>query len=806
MRVSESWLREWCNPPLDTSGIAERLTMAGIEVGAIEPVAGPFDEVVLARIVSTRPHPDADRLRLCEVEAAPGEPLLGIVCGAPNARPELRVPLARVGARLPGGLHIKKSKIRGQPSEGMLCSAQELGLGEGQAGLLELPHDAPIGTPLRDYLQLDDHVIEVELTPNRGDCLGLSGLARELSALTDAPLTAPDIQPVPAASDRVLAVRLDAPGACPRYLCRVVENVNPQAPSPLWLQERLRRAGLRSLGPVVDITNLVLLELGQPLHAFDLDRIGGEIVVRQARAGEMLRLLNGQDVEADPDLLLICDAMRPLAAAGIMGGADSAVDDGTRSVLLESAFFAPRAIAGRARRFGLQTDASQRFERGVDPQLQRLAIERATQLLIDLCGGVPGPVVEACSEADLPASPAICLRAARVTHVLGCAVADDEIESILSRLDCALHREDAGVWQVTPPSRRFDLAIEEDLIEELARVRGYETLPAVRPAPRGNFPPAGDDRVSRQRLALTLVDRGYQEAITYSFIDLRIAGLINPEARARDRLFMLSNPLSADLAVMRTSLWPGLLRAYSRNAHRQATRVRLFEIGSRFVVPPGSSPRNVESVPPDAMVAGLVAGPRSPEQWGVSATPVDFFDLKADVEALLASTGCARDFTVEPGEHPALHPGQSARLLRAGQPVGWLGRLHPQIEAELGLDDSPLLFEIELAALTAGRVPAYSEVSRFPSVRRDIAVVLPQAVPVAALLATARGACAEAPVQDMLIFDVYQGPGVPAGFKSVALGITLAAVGRPLTDADVDPLIARVVRALTEAHQAHLRD
>ena len=349
MRVSESWLREWCNPPLDTSGIAERLTMAGIEVGAIEPVAGPFDEVVVARIVSTRPHPDADRLRLCEVEAAPGEPLLGIVCGAPNARPELRVPLARVGARLPGGLHIKKSKIRGQPSEGMLCSAQELGLGEGQAGLLELPHDAPIGTPLRDYLQLDDHVIEVELTPNRGDCLGLSGLARELSALTDAPLTAPDIQPVPAASDRVLAVRLDAPGACPRYLCRVVENVNPQAPSPLWLQERLRRAGLRSLGPVVDITNLVLLELGQPLHAFDLDRIGGEIVVRQARAGEMLRLLNGQDVEADPDLLLICDAMRPLAAAGIMGGADSAVDDGTRSVLLESAFFAPRAIAADRR-------------------------------------------------------------------------------------------------------------------------------------------------------------------------------------------------------------------------------------------------------------------------------------------------------------------------------------------------------------------------------------------------------------------------------------------------------------------------
>ncbi len=795
MRVSESWLREWCNPPLDTAGLAERLTMAGIEVGAIEPVAGAFDDVVVARIVSTRPHPDADRLRLCEVEAAPGQPLLGIVCGAPNARPDLRVPLARVGARLPGGLHIKKSKIRGEPSEGMLCSSQELGLGEGQAGLLELPADAPIGTPLRDYLHLDDHVIEVELTPNRGDCLGLSGLARELSALTGAPLTPPDVPAVPAASDRQVAVRLDAPAACPRYLCRVVENVNAQAPSPLWLQERLRRAGLRSLGPVVDITNLVLLELGQPLHAFDLDRVGSEIVVRQARAGETLRLLNGQDVEADADLLLICDPARPLAAAGIMGGADSAVGEATRSVLLESAFFAPRAIAGRARRLGLQTDASQRFERGVDPQVQRLAIERATRLLIDLCGGVPGPVVEACSAADLPTAPAIRLCAARVAHVLGCVLADDEIESILRRLGCALTQEAAGVWQVTPPSRRFDLAIEEDLIEELARVRGYETLPSVRPAPRGNFPPAHDDRVSRQRLALALVDRGYQEAITYSFVEPKLQALLDPGHKP----LALANPLSADLAVMRTSLWPGLLQAYAHNANRQAARVRLFEIGLRFI-------GTADGLEQTGAVAGLIAGPRSPEQWATPATPVDFFDLKADVEALLAISGAAGAFDFEPAEHPALHPGHSARLLRAGQPVGWLGRLHPQLEAQLGLGDSPLLFEIELAALTAGRVPAYAEVSRFPSVRRDLAVVLPQAVPVADILATARVACAQAPVQEVLVFDVYQGAGVPAGCKSVALGITLAATQRTLTDADVDPLIARVLHALAETHQAHLRD
>ncbi len=794
MKISETWLREWCNPPLDTAGLAQRLTMAGIEVGAIEPVAEALQNVVVARIVTTRPHPDADRLRLCEVEAIPGGALLNIVCGAPNARPDLRVPLARVGARLPGGLHIKSSKIRGAASEGMLCSARELGLGEGQAGLLELPADAPVGQSLTDYLQLDDRIIEVELTPNRGDCLSLSGLARELAALTQIPLTAPDIAAVAPVSPRRLGVRLEAPQSCPRYLCRVIENIDPQAITPLWLQERLRRAGLRSLGPVVDITNYVLLELGQPLHAFDLDRLSGDIVVRHGRPGERLRLLNDQDIEASAQLLLICDDARPLAVAGIMGGADSAVGDATRNVLLESAFFAPRAIAGRARALGLQTDASQRFERGVDPQLQRLAMERATQLLIDLCGGQPGPIIEACAEADLPATPTIRLRQARVEHVLGTALPAGEIEAILQRLDIGITAESAGVWQARPPSRRFDLGCEEDLIEELARVHGYENLPSIRPRPRANLPAAADDRVSRQRLALALVDRGYQEAITYSFVDQRLQTLIDPQTQP----LALANPLSAELAVMRTSLWPGLLQAYVHNAHRQAARLRLFETGLRFV-DDGSGLRQ------DAQLAGLIAGPRSPEQWSIPAQPVDFFDLKADVEALLAVTGCADQFSFEAAEHPALHPGQSARLLRNGQPVGWLGRLHPGLEAELKID-SPLLFEIELAALTAGRVPGYADVSRFPVVRRDIAVVLPQQVAAADILATARAACAQAPVQDVLLFDVYQGQGVPDGYKSVALGITLSAAERTLTDADVEPLIAHLLRALAQAHQAQLRD
>lgn len=794
MKVSESWLREWCNPPLDTAGIAQHLTMAGIEVGAVEPAAESLEQVVVARIVTTRPHPDADRLRLCEVEASPGEALLNIVCGAPNARPDLRVPLARVGARLPGGLRIKSSKIRGEASEGMLCSARELGLGEGQAGLLELPSDAPVGQPLADYLQLSDRIIEVELTPNRGDCLSLSGLARELAALTQSALTPPAIAAVPPVSQRQLAVRLEAPQACPRYLCRVIENIDPQASTPLWLQERLRRAGLRSLSPVVDITNYVLLELGQPLHAFDLDRLNGGIVVRHGQPGERLRLLNDQDIEASAELLLICDDTRPLAAAGIMGGADSAVHEATRNVLLESAFFAPRAIAGRARGLGLQTDASQRFERGVDPHLQRLGLERATQLLIDLCGGQPGPIVEACVDAQLPATPSIRLRQARVEHVLGTSLSSGEIEAILRRLDIEATSESTGIWRVRPPSRRFDLGCEEDLIEELARVHGYENLPSARPAPQANFPTAADHRVSRRRLALVLVDRGYQEVITYSFVDQRLQMLIDPQTQP----LALANPLSAELAVMRTSLWPGLLQAYAHNAKRQAARVRLFETGLRFVED-GAGLRQ------DTQLAGLIAGPRSPEQWSIPAQPVDFFDLKADVEALLAVTGCADQFSFKPAEHPALHPGQSARLLRAGQPVGWLGRLHPSLETELKIE-SPLLFEIELAALTAGRVPGYADVSRFPAVRRDIAVVLPQHVAAADILATARAACAQAPVQDLLIFDMYQGPGIAAGYKSVALGITLSATERTLTDADVEPLIARLLRALAEAHQAQLRD
>ncbi len=793
MRVSEQWLREWCDPALDAAGIGERLTMAGIEVGAIELVAEVLEHVVVARIVDTRPHPDAERLRLCTVEAGPGDAPLNIVCGAPNARPGLIVPLAKVGARLPGGVRIKSSKIRGEASEGMLCSARELGLGDGEAGLLELPTDAPVGTALRDYLQLDDRIIEVELTPNRGDCLSVAGLARELAAITQTPLTPRPLPEVPVRSQRQVGVQLEAPSACPRYACRVVEQIDPTAPTPLWLQERLRRAGLRSLGPVVDITNYVLLELGQPLHAFDLDRVDGDIVVRQARAGEPLRLLNGQNLAATPELLLIADQSRALAAAGIMGGADSAVGDSTRNVLLESAFFTPPAIAGRARAANLQTDASQRFERGVDPTLQRRALERATQLLIDLCGGQAGPVVEACASERLPRNLPIRLRLARIGRVLGVDIANAEVESILKRLHIQLSADGPGVWQALPPSWRFDLACEEDLIEEVARIHGYERLPTAHPLPKANFPAAADDHVSRERLALTLVGRGYQEAITYSFVDRRVQALIEPQLEP----LALANPLSAELSVMRTSLWPGLLQAYAHNSNRQVPRVRLFETGLRFI---GKG----DELQQDPVLAGLIAGPASPEQWSTAAREVDFFDLKGDVEALLAVTGCAGQFSFEAAEHPALHPGQCAQLQRNGQSVGWLGRLHPGLESELKID-SALVFEIALAALTNGRVASHCEVSRFPTIRRDIAVVLPQHITASAILATARQACEGSALQELLLFDVYQGQGVPQGHKSIALGLTLSATERTLTDAEVDQLMARLLRALADTHQAQLR-
>ncbi len=792
MRFSESWLRTWVNPPVDTATLADQLSMAGLEVDAVEPVAPAFDGVVVGRVDSLEPHPAADKLRVCQVEVGAGEPLQ-IVCGAANVAAGMRVPVALVGARLPGDLRIKKARLRGVASFGMICSAAELGLEETSAGILPLPAEAPVGEDFRAWLELDDQAIEVDLTPDRGDCLSIAGIAREVGVLDRVAVTPVAVAEVPAAVERTVAVAVDAPEACPRYLCRVVCDLDVRAETPLWMRERLRRSGLRSLGAVVDVTNYVLLELGQPMHAFDLERIGGGIRVRMAAAGESLELLDGQTVTLDGDSLVIADQERPLALAGIMGGAASAVGEGTRDVLLESAFFAPRAIAGRARAYGLHTDASHRFERGVDPGLQRRALERATALLLEICGGRPGPVVEAASAAHLPRPPQVPLRPGRIARVLGLEVADAEVEDILGRLGMSLERTAAG-WRVTPPSARFDIAIEADLIEEVGRIHGYARIPMTHAAAETALQAVPEGRLDLDRARLALVDRGYQEAVTYSFVAPEIQRLLDPDS---DPL-ALANPLSNELSVMRTGLWPGLLQALAYNRARQQDRIRLFESGLRF----RPSPEGLRQEPG---LAALAVGPVFPEHWdGGRGRDTDFYDLKGDLEAVLALGGAAGSFAFEAATHPALHPGQSARVLREGEPMGWIGMLHPRLRKALDLDCDPLLFEIDLQAATPGRLPSFRPLSKYPAIRRDLALVIPREVTWERVRATVMAA-APPILQAVRLFDVYTGEHVEAGRKSIALGLILQDSSHTLKDSEVEAVVAAVVDRLVSDLDARLR-
>lgn len=793
MKVSEQWLREWVDPPVGTAELAEQLTMAGLEVDSIEPAAGEFDSVVVGEVLEVAPHPDADKLRVCRVDAGQGGDPLQIVCGAPNVHQGMRAPVALVGGKLPGGLKIKKAKLRGVESFGMLCSARELGLSEDHAGLMALPPEAPVGTDIRDYLKLDDSIIEVDLTPNRGDCLGMAGIAREVALLNDCDLTPPAIAPVTAQVEDSFPVTVDAPAACPRYLGRVVRGIDPAAVTPLWMQERLRRGGIRPLGPVIDVTNYVLLELGQPMHGFDLARLQDGIRVRFAEAGEKLILLDGREVALAADSLVIADARQPLALAGVMGGEGSGVSDSTRDVFLECAFFDPLHIAGRARAYGLQTDSSYRFERGVDPELQIRALDRATRLLLDICGGRPGPVIEVTSDAHLPRRPAIRLRSGRIRRLLGLELKPADVAGILEGLGCAVdaERED---WSVTPPSHRFDLAIEADLIEELGRVHGYNRLPSRIPAGRLQMTPQREERVDGRRLRQTLVERGYQEAITYSFVDAGLQARLDPEHPA----IPLANPISADLAVMRSSLWPGLLGALGHNLRRQQERVRLFEQGLNFI----SEDNEIKQ---ESYIAGVACGQPLPEQWGMANRGLDFFDAKADLEALLRLGGCFEAFAFEPGRHPALHPGRSARILRDGRAVGWLGTLHPQHAEELELPADTQLFELEIAAVAEGRKAAFEAISRYPAIRRDLALLVDETVPAGVIAARARQA-GGARLKELRIFDVYQGKGVETGRKSIALGLILQDSSRTLTDQDVQVVVDEVTTALQQDLGASLRE
>lgn len=793
MRVPISWLQEWVTVPWGAAELGSRLTMAGLELDAIEPAAPPFTGVVVARIVEALPHPQADKLRVCQVTTGSG-PVLQIVCGASNARAGLRTALATVGAELPGGIAIKAAKLRGVESRGMLCSSRELGLGEGNPGILELSQDAPLGASLREYLKLDDTTIELNVTANRGDAMSVIGVAREVAALGGGALQAPAVAAVaPVLPDRQ-PVRLEAPDACPRFAGRIIRGIDNTRPTPVWLRERLRRAGVRSISPAVDVTNYVLLELGQPMHAYDLAKVEGTIAARMARPAESLTLLDGRHVALDPDMLVIADEAGPVGAAGVMGGERTAVSATTRDLFLEVAWFAPESIRGRARRLGLHTDASQRFERGVDPAGQLRAMERATALLLEMAGGRPGPVVMTEEPARLPVRSPVTLRRARLTRLLGIAVPDGQVNSIFQSLQMQVAAAGEG-WSVTPPPHRFDIAIEEDLVEEVARIMGFDAVPE-RPATRQQVFLPLPEAVAPERAYLeTLVGRGYHEIITFAFVDPALQGALFPQVET----LALANAIASDLSVMRISLWPGLLRAALENQRRQQDRIRLFSHGARFVVTQGTL-SEVDSL------AGIALGRRLPEQWGSSDAREshDFFDSKADLTALLAGTGAADEFSFEAATLPCLHPGRSARVLRSGAAVGWIGELHPRLIRELGFHQAPVLFEMDVVALRVA-LPQGREISRFPQVRRDLAVVVPEKVSFSALRERVV-LSGSSFLRNVRLFDVYRGAGIEEGRKSIALGLIFQEISRTLTDDEVDRAVAAVVADLRENLDARIRE
>lgn len=792
MKFSEQWLREWVSPQLDTQAMADQITMAGLEVDAVEAVAASFSGVVVAAVLSKEKHPDADKLNVCTVDDGSGEPVQ-VVCGAPNVDVGQKIAFAQVGGLLPGDFKIKKAKLRGVESLGMICSASELGLEEDTSpGILVLPESAPVGVDFREFMQLNDMTIEVDLTPNRGDCLSIKGLAREVGVLNRLPVSGPEIKSLAAEVKDTFTISIEAPQQCPRYLGRIIKGVNVQAKTPLWMVELLRRSGVRSIDPVVDVTNYVMLELGQPLHAFDRDNLEGGMVIRMATPGERLTLLDGSDIALRPETLVIADHSGPLAMAGIMGGENSGVNAHTHTIFLESAYFTPLAIAGQARSYGLHTDASHRFERGVDPALTPVAVERATQLLIDICGGQAGPVVEALSTENMPQERTILLRSARLAKALSKSLDTADVTDILQRLGLEVSVQESG-WQVTAPSWRFDLSIEEDLIEEVARVHGYNNLPVRRPAARLALRSADEAKLTQARLRRQMVARGFQEAITYSFVAPELQAAMLPEAVSP----VLANPISADLSVMRASLFPGLVRTMEHNLNRQQSRVRLFETGLVF----NGELDALSQVP---MLGALVCGGREAEGWSGAKERVDFYDLKGDLESVLALGGSVDAWRFEPAEHPALHPGQSAQVLHNGEPAGWIGTLHPQVRATLGLKMDAVLFEVRLDALSQGQIPAFEPLSRFPEVRRDLAFILKEATPVQALLDCAKQQAGKY-LQDIKLFDVYAGKGVAEGCKSIALGLTWQHPSRTLNDEEINQLVDSIVTQVRVKLDAELR-
>ncbi|MCW5580577.1 MAG: phenylalanine--tRNA ligase subunit beta [Luteimonas sp.] len=795
MKFSENWLRQHVPTDATRERLAEVLTGIGLEVEGVEALGEALDGVVVARILSAEKHPEADRLQVCRVDAGRGEPLQ-IVCGAPNARPGLVAPLATVGTRI-GGLTIKAARLRGVESSGMLCSAKELGLDADASGLLELPDDAPVGTPLAGYLGLPDASIEIKLTPNRADCFSVRGIAYDVAAAVGSEVAAFDPAPVRAQSDATVEVALEAGERAPRFAGRVIEGVDAAVRTPVWMAERLRRSGVRPISFLVDVTQYVMLELGHPMHAFDRDALVAPVVVRPARDGETLKLLDGRDATLDNGFLVVADSTagrgaRAVAIGGIMGGHDTRVTEATRNVFLEAAHWAPSAIIGRSRRLGLHTDAGHRFERGVDPELPPVAVEYATRLIVDIAGGVPGPLQDVVLDGHLPKAKPVLLRHARLARVLGLGIDDDEVERILRTLGLAVEPVDAG-WLVTPPARRFDLAIEEDLIEEVARIHGYDAIPATLPGGATRLAEPSETFVDEATLRRQMVAREAFETVNYAFVD---AALLE-RWQAGAGSVPLANPLSAELGVMRTQLLPGLVGALAHNLARQQSRVRLFEIGKVFhAAADGGAPLETQRI------AAAVAGSAHAEQWGVPARAVDFHDLKGDLDSLAACAGARLDYRPSTSAHG--HPGRSADVWRDGERIGWIGELHPRLLRALDLDHAVVAFEVDLGGLVRRDIPRAQALSRFPSVRRDLAFVAPESVSWATLESTIRRA-AGALLADVRLFDRYAGKGVEPGFRSLATGLILQDNSRTLTDRDVESAVAGVIAALQEEHGARMR-
>jgi phenylalanyl-tRNA synthetase beta chain len=797
MKFSESWLRQSVNPSISTAELVAQVTMAGLEVDAVEPAAPTISGVVVGEIISVEQHPDADKLRVCQVAGGKTSETIQVVCGAPNARTGIKVPFATVGATLPGDFKIKKAKLRGVESFGMLCAQTELQLGDDDDGLWELPAEATVGADLIDYLDLDDNLIDVDLTPNRGDCLSIRGLAREVGVLNKAEVTQQACTPVPATINDTVNITLEAPDACARYVGRVIRGLDLSQPTPQWMQEKLRRSGIRSLGPAVDVTNYVLLELGQPMHAFDLSKIDGDITVRMAR-DEKLKLLDDSEVVVDSETLVIADQSKALAMAGIMGGDQSAVGDNTADILFESAWFNPLAIAGKARNYGKHTDSSHRFERGVDSQLQVAAIERATALMLEICGGQAGPVVIEESAQHLPQPATISLRDQRLAQQLGVSTDAAEVDDMLSRLGLTfVERNDSGSTWVAP-SWRFDLTIEQDLVEEVARIYGYNNLPTSTPTMALELQADAEVQQGLNPFRRQLIASGYQEAITYSFVDPELQKLIDPEITP----VALANPISADMAVMRTSLWTGLLSTAIYNLNRQQSRVRIFEAGQCFV--PAAKDRADKSLAQNMALAGLICGARTPTGWTASKEKVDFFDIKGHLEEVFAHTGLSEQFSYAAASHPALHPGQSARVLRNGQAIGWIGQLHPKLQAHLAISTAIYLFQVDVDMMTESKLPVFKEVSKFPEVRRDLAFLVDTAVTSAELLDEARTAAGEY-LTHLKLFDVYHSKDVENKGKSLALGLTFQHSSRTLADEEINTAVDRVVSQLEIKFKAALR-